>query len=311
MRGKRFVIYTLLLTSTACIVISAINWYINFYGIFGNVRGQSRIVTASERQTKYLYSFNYIPDNFDALLVGSSIAGNLDTSRVHGVHMYNAALSGGNITEEKLIAENALHRGHFSRVVFCLNPYLVATHGRKAGGMENRDVWATLGSTELFSSYIGAIMIRLGLIQGRFTADGKQDFEVLHRQEKILDNLGGRKDAAKPVASQKAEFKLDKTALEELSALAELARSQGASIVWMFAPVYLPEYQAQRSGYEKFENRIRRISKPGELIINMNDGSFNALTSQSRSFSDGVHLSNDGALATVDALDRALGGAKP
>lgn len=306
MGGRRFVIDTLLLAALACAGVAAINWHINFYGVFGDVRGENRTVVASERQTKYLYSFNYIPANFDALLVGSSIASNFDTALVHGVRMYNAAISGGNITEEKLIAENALVRGHFRLVVLCVNPYLIQTHGRKAGGMDPRDMWGAIGSTDLVSSYVGALAIRLGWIHGRFTPEGMQDIEAWQRQAKHWDGEGNGKVAPKQVAPANHALMLDTTALDELSKLAQLARAQGATVVWLFAPVYLPIYRERRSGYAKFENAIHSLSEPDDLTVDMNDGSFDALTSQATAFLDGVHLSNKGALDVVHALNQAI-----
>ena len=287
-------------------VVAAINWRTNAYGVFGDSVGQSRPVIANERQTKYLFSFNYIPRNFDSLLVGSSIASNIDTSKIHGMRMYNAALSGGNITEESLIAENALRLGHLRFLVACLNPYLVQTHGRKAGGMSPRDFWGALGSTDLMSSYLGALAIRWGLAHQRFTAEGRQD--MLDFEQPPADAEGGPKAARAPgsFTREMSEFPLDAIAMEQLAELAQLARARGAAVVWVLAPVYSPTYQMRRLAYRKFEDRIRALAQPGELIIDFNDGSFAALTTQANSFADGVHLSNGASLEVVRALDQFL-----
>src|SRR5579864_3138682 len=93
-----FVIVATLTTATA-----AINYKINFYGLFGDVRGTKYFIYDNERTTKYLFGYNYIPHNFDGLLVGSSFSDNWDTGELTGIHMYNVSLNGGNITEEAVI----------------------------------------------------------------------------------------------------------------------------------------------------------------------------------------------------------------
>lgn len=303
--GKRFIVVTLGVTLGTCLLIALINWRINFYGVFGDVRGQSRVIVANEHQTRYLYSFNYIPTNFNALLVGSSIASNLDPSLIHGVRMYNAAIAGGNITQERLIAEHALQRGHFKLLVICINPYLVLTHGRKTGGMEARDEWAALGSADLISSYLGAAVIHFGLMKNRFTADGMQHLEA----------AGLPPPAKQPVGSEPSvadePFALDPIALAELSQLIQLGHEVGASVVGVFTPVYLPQYRARLKGYADFEARIREILPPGDRLINLNDGSFEELTRRPEYFLDRVHLRSEGARETMRAIDRSLALTEP
>lgn len=304
--GRRFIVGTLFLAAVVVAVAAAINWRINAYGVFGHPVGESLPVITNERQTKYLFSFNYIPGSFDALLVGSSIAGNLDTSKVHGMRLYNAALSGGNITEESLIADNALRRGHLRFLVAFLNPYLVLTHGRKAGGMSPRDFWGALGSTDLMSSYLGALAIRLGLAHQRFTAEGMQD--AWETQAPPADGEGAPNPARTPDNATPgiSRFALDPTAMEQLAELVQLARAQGAAVVWVFAPVYSPTYNVRRLAYRDFEERIHSLARPGESILDFNDGSFAALTTHADAFSDGVHLSNAAALDVARSLDQFL-----
>jgi hypothetical protein len=296
----RFVALTLIASFVAAALVAAVNWHLNVYGVFGDAHGSRHTVIANERQTKYLYSFNYIPANFDALLVGSSVASNIDTSKIGGLRMYNAALSGGNISEERLIAENALRRGHFRLLLICLNPYLLGTHGRKAGGMSPDDLLGALGSTDLISTYIGALAIGRGWAYQRFNAEGAQDIA------EFAGPVAGEVPAqGAQVRAHDAAFTIDETAWGELVDLVTLARIGGATVVWMFPPVYLPTYQAQYRGYVDFEARIRALAG-AELVVNFNDSSFEALTGNSKSFLDGVHLSKGAARTVTQALDGLL-----
>lgn len=300
--GKRFLVVTLGVTLGGCLLIGLINWRINFYGVFGDVRGERRVIVGNEHQTRYLHSFNYIPSNFDALLVGSSIASNFDPSLVRGVRMYNAAISGGNITQERLIAEQALQRGHFKLLVICINPYMVLSHGRKTGGMESRDRWSAFGSADLISSYLGAVAIRFGLMPNRFTADGMQNIEAAGLPAPAKAQRTGSSQSA---VADKA-FALDAVALAELSQLIRLGHDVGARVVGVFPPVYLPRYRERRRAYAEFEVRIREIFPPGDQVIDLNDGSFDELTSAPEHFLDGVHLRKEGARKTMKLIDRSL-----
>jgi hypothetical protein len=286
---------TLALTLALGAAIAAVDWRVDFYGLFGDARGRSLAVVANERQTKYLLAMSYIPANFDALLVGSSIAGNLDPAEIHGWRMYNAAMAGANITEERLIAENVLRRGHVRLVLVCVNAYLLFSHGRKAGGMEPRDVWSALGSTELVDAYLAALATRLGLAPVRFTPAGAQDLEA-----------PGVVGAAAPGSIRRREDDLDEEALAELDQLLRLARAHGAAVVGFLPPVYAPTLAERRAEHEAFVARVRAHFALGEPILDLNDGALDALAGDPASFIDGVHLRNAAARTVMRELDRRL-----
>jgi len=69
---------------------AALNYRINAFGLFGDVRGKVyRSYLNQDREAKYLYSLNYIPSNFNGILVGSSISGNWDTGGIQSARTYN------------------------------------------------------------------------------------------------------------------------------------------------------------------------------------------------------------------------------
>ena len=110
------------------------NYRINIYGVFGNTAGKKLVVYDNERTTKYLFSYNYIPGNFDGLLVGTSISDeNWDTSHIAGMRVYNASINGGNISEEDLLLSNVLRRGHPRLIMFVIHPYLTESSDANPG----------------------------------------------------------------------------------------------------------------------------------------------------------------------------------
>src|SRR6185295_18204642 len=92
-----------------CIAFSAIvvgvsgtvaftNYNLDYYGLFRDAKDRSLTFYSNERTSKYLYGFNYIPANFDGLLIGTSASLNWDPSAIKGYRIYNASISGGNIS---------------------------------------------------------------------------------------------------------------------------------------------------------------------------------------------------------------------
>jgi len=133
-----------------CIIISiiAFNIYMNEYGLFGNAKGKSIKIWHDERTSKYLLSYNYIPANFEGILIGPSVSVNLNTKKINDFKIYNASLNGGNISELKYIADNIIQRGNLKFIIICLYPYMTKDHGRKTSSIDPREYWGSLGSKQ-------------------------------------------------------------------------------------------------------------------------------------------------------------------
>lgn len=90
--------------------------------------GRKLMIYANERTSKYLFGYRYIPANFDGILIGSSISDNWDISKIQESHVYNISIASGNITEERLVAENVFARGRMKLAIFCIHTYLTTQH---------------------------------------------------------------------------------------------------------------------------------------------------------------------------------------
>ena len=113
------------LCMVAAIVL--VNMYIDIYGIFRNAKGRHLPVYGDERIAKYLLSEKFVPENFDALLIGTSVSANWKTSDISDFRVYNESVDGGVIAEEKTIADNALLSSHIRLVLLLVQPYLTAS----------------------------------------------------------------------------------------------------------------------------------------------------------------------------------------
>lgn len=307
MNSNKFLLVTGLAIVGLAGAVALINLRINLYGLYGDVRGQSRAVASNERWSKYLYAFNQIPSNYDSLLVGSSLSANLETSAVRGFKMYNLSMTGANVAEEQILLDQALEHGRYRLIVFCVYPYMLKDHALKAGRMVPRDYWSGLGSLPLLEDYLITTAIRAHVFQARFTTSGAQDLESggiprIAADAALRLELQNR---AGPV-----HFAIDPDALQQLTALVRRARSSGARVVAYIPATYGPRYYAMREAYSEFESRILQLFAPGEAVLDFNDGTLAAFADDADNFLDGTHYTRAGARvvtrAFADRLQAAL-----
>ena len=60
--NKKFVFKVFGASLLLILGVVSINVYINEFGLFGNVKGKEYRVHTYEKTTKYLFSYNYIPE---------------------------------------------------------------------------------------------------------------------------------------------------------------------------------------------------------------------------------------------------------
>lgn len=294
---KRFNILVLGTLATVIALCVGSSYCINIYGLYGNVTGRELTVLGTERTAKYLLSFNYIPSNFNGLLVGSSITDNWDTSAIHTGRIYNASLSGGNISEEALIVENAFRRRPFKTALFVIFPYMTATYGRKSGNMAPNEYWAGLGSVQLIEAYVSWWAQHNGLAQQTSTPFGQNRFAELKL---------GHAEVLEKLAKEEA-VTFDERAVAQYRELLGKARINGASVVGI-VPLVSKDFEAAKGkSYREYLQMMGKLFGPGEPILDLNAcPELAALRQDEAAFPDGVHLAPWAADRCVETIDRWL-----
>jgi hypothetical protein len=279
--------FAILLVALAAVI--GVDYAVDFYGVFHDSRSRAIRVYSNEPAVKYLLSYRYIPENFAGIVIGPSVSENLDISRVGSLRIYNASISGANISEEKLLADNILPRGHVRVAIFCIHPYLTRDHGPKSGSMGPAAYWSALGSIQLLRDYAHAAVAGLKDVPpladengvGNFGAQVDSDEAKVRWTHKLRD-LGS------------VTITIDEQAFNEYSALLESVRKRGAIIVGFIPPIYGPEYAPNREIYERYFARIRALFRPEETVVDFNDPKYDAVTGDAAAFYDGTHLSDKG-----------------
>jgi len=272
-----------------------LNYAIDLYGLFGK---DARVGYSNERLGKYLLSLRYVPEHFDALLVGSSITDDWDTAKIDSVRMYNGSIVGANISEAKIVAENVLRRGRLKVVVFCVHPYLTETHGKKVGGMSDQEFRGAFGSVQLLRDYAAAYEIARGRKQWLFDEYGVTG-TLFSASRQDWWRRGGTPTKPEPVY-------LDPVAYSEYAELVQRARSQGSLIVHVNPPIYYDRWMLNRTTFEKYFSQMATLFRPEEPGIDFNTPDLDQLRKSRDLFSDGAHLSKTGAEYVMNVLNETI-----
>lgn len=305
MDSKRFPLVTLGLALVLMASIVAINLKLNLNGLFGDAKGLERVPGKSERVSKYLFGFNYIPANFDAVLLGNSVAEAFLPADLHGFRVYNLAVGDAAIVETRRLAENAMDHGNIKLVILGMHPALLRSREGKVGSLTRSEWFGALGSRRLFEDYGLAWWKRRKHVPLEVYPDGHADHEH-HQHVKPRDADVALKQFIDEPVDDVAGRVIDDGAVEELQEFLAATRARGVRIAVFFPPVYAPMFAAFRDQYQRFYARVKPLFHPGEIVLDFNDGTHLDLTADKTHYVDGIHLNNVWAHAASRTLDDAL-----
>jgi len=269
----------------------AINIYMNDYGLFGDVRGKLIPVYTNERTSKYLFSYNYIPSNFEGLILGSSVSNNLNVKDFKQYQIYNGSLSGANYTELRLIAENVMTHGNLKFIILCIYPYSARSHGRRSSFMTPHEYWESLGSQATFDLYRNKILILLGIKELKRDEYGFHDSNT----DKIIDSRRQISEVAYAYKKNGYNTFIDDMAYQDLAKIITLARTKDVRIIAYFHPHPYEIYAAQKDNFNDFRDKISLLFVERDIVLDFNSDQFLSFTKDYINFVDHTHLSPKGA----------------
>jgi len=285
------------ITTTVLLLASIVasNYYLDFYGIFGDSEGRELRVYTNDRLSKYLLSFNYIPSNFDGLLIGSSVAESYNLTKTDNVRIYNASVSAANVTEAKLIADNVFSVAPMKIVIFSMNPYLTFRHGTLTNYMYYGEKWRVLFSTQALITQTVALLYSLFGIGSSVDAWGKKRSSIDSNPEDQWPDL-----------NHSVYLQTNEDAFDEYENLIKTARLQGARVIGFNPPMYSKKYQLGKDLYESYAQRASSIFMPNEQIIDFMASKYDTYNNNSLYFIDGYHLSDVGVEFFSSELVKAI-----
>ena len=296
MRPRYWLLTTLSTILIATAAIAALNMAIDVYGLYRPSRGRRLNILGDDRVAKYLLSMRYVPENFNAMLVGASISANWDVTAIDGLRVYNGSLDGGNIVEEKALIEAALERPGVSVILLLVNPALTYSHEFQTVELKPALKRSALGSLSLWNAYRNMLSIRMGRTPQPFDYAGTETF--LNARSEMNVNM-------KAMWSE-PEFTVDPVALRAYLDLVANLRARGVQIVFIIPATSEHLLETKRAPLERYLDRMRSEIGTGDLWIDFLSPEGEAFRKTRANFSDGVHLTPDGARQVVAQLNAAV-----
>jgi hypothetical protein len=297
MKTRTWLAATLGSTVVLAGLVALLNVKIDLYGIFSDQTGQSRMVYGDERVAKYLLSTRYVPTNFDALLIGSSVSANWNAGLINSFRTYNESLNGGNVVEQEAIVDQALERPGVKAAVLLVHPYFTSSHNFETVELTPRIKLGALGSTSLLSAYKNAVNIRLGREEQTYDRFGSNNFDTAARKlnpklEKMLKSAG--------------DFEIDEIAMRSYFRLIDKLHQRDIRILFVVPPTSTPLLTPKRAAFERYQALITPHMAAGDLLLDINSADYAGLRDDPENYTDGVHMRPAAAGAAVAAIDREL-----
>ena len=292
--------YTFLLIG----VLVGINIFLDIYGLFRNVEYRRIPVYHSERVSKYLLTYHYIPKNFNAVILGTSLSDNIDFTSVNNssasLRIYNASIMGANISELTPLAVNLLNNG-VKKFVVCLSPYLTKNSGAKEVALDKKLYYGALGSKNLYETYVIGLIRHFNLMPGKFPQN-QINVNGVNDYEKLFDVGDVRKRINREVLENNDPIHIDKNALESLKELVTLFKNYGAEVLYYFHPVPYDVLLSREKQFLDFQRTIRDVIGKENVILEFNTRDFKSFTQDDSNYIDHAHLSKKGQLFIADTL---------
>ena len=298
----RWCLFFLTLVCVVVVATVATNYYIDFYGLFHPERHAPARIYSNERTGKYLLTMQYVPRNFQGILVGSSVSGNWPVTAVGDLPVYNASLSGGNASEELLLVENVLRVARPKFAIICIHPYLTASHGRKSAHMVPADYLGSLGSLTLLREYVGALLTKYRGTPPQADANGVDNFEVGGLRDPRITAM---RDLAK-VDRASRPLEVDVSGVRDFETILSDLRRDGVRLVGFIPPIPTPELQAHEDDYREYFATTRALFHEDEPVFDFNTSEYRTYTEAPGTFFDGVHLSRSAAAYFSSLLKRRV-----
>lgn len=294
---RRWLTSTVLLTVAIAGAAVAVNVALDVWGLYREPHGRALPVSGDERVAKYLLSTRYVQANFDGALIGSSISANWPVVRLTHARLYNESLNGGNIVEEKAIAERLLAGAPIGGVIMVVHPYLTATHEFNSVDMKPRLAWGGLGSENLIDAYKRRLKARLGKGKLMFDAAGVADFD--DEAKKLNVHL---EELMKPGV----DFEIDPIARAAYRDVVAMLHARHVPVAFVVPPVSDAMRARKGDAFAKYAAEILRDRAPDDVVIDFTTEELGAIGHDAANFTDGVHLRAAAAARLVAAIDERL-----
>ena len=303
MTSKKYLKRLLLLSVVCVLTIVAINVYLDEYGLFSTSLGKRCYVymDSQERLDKYLFTYNYIPTNFEGVLIGPSLSDNLDTKQINNIKLYNLSINGGIATELRCLVDNLMRNNQdIHYLVICLDPYITQESGKKSNYMTNRDYYMALASIDLYKRYALKTLVTIGSQERLWNEYGYYDFCA---DKPIVDV---EKLIKQGLTYEPEEIIVDVEALHHLQEIINTAHQNKLKVFAYYYPRPHELYLHNKEQYIAYQLTINKLFTDEDILWDFNDEEYMWFSSDCTNYVDGSHLSRKGAALLCRLIEEKL-----
>jgi hypothetical protein len=274
----------LFLFSLVAIAIGT-NVALDKFGFFGTRPGQLVMPTGDERVAKHIMSQGYVPRNFDAFVIGTSVSGNL---RLHtsDLKIFNFSINGANIVEIKAIADEYLAIKKPRRVFVIVHPYMTNGHEFETVKLKPFDWLPALGSTALWDAYKEDIAKKIRKLPPAILADGSYIFGESSKQ---------LNPTLKKMFYEGDTFFVDPIALKAYKNLVNQLNEMKVPITYLVLPMDPAILSAKAKSFEAYVSDQIAMKQDKDFVIDFTKMSAELAGNSKLKFSDGIHFTDSGA----------------
>lgn len=288
MSAKRwlFLTLTLLLAGVICSILLAA--VLDPYGIFRSARGRKLYAYDFERSAKFFLNRNYVPENYDALLIGPSSCSNWYLPVIAGHHFYNESLPGGNAAEGDLLTHEALQRGHYKVAIVVLFPTMTASHVVNQK-MDASSLEEAIGSFHLYYNAAAQLLVSKGMRFHKSHAGPNGESELPYTR------------SLTPIKFENAYFAIDPMGAQQLQHIVKQLQDHGTRVVYLIPPASEPTLELNAANFAQWKQRILP-QLPSAPLLDMNEPSYLALRSNMDNYIDVFHMEPEGAARATQMM---------
>ncbi len=297
MRASTWLSTTLGLITAAGGLIVGLNIAVDPYGLYRDTHGRKLAVYGDSRVAKYLLSMRYVPDNFNAILIGSSMSANWDMTGVEKIRIYNESLDGGNSVEEKALVESALAKPGITAAAIVVHPFFTHSHEFETVKLEPSLRFAALGSENLLNAYTGIVKTRLHRGAAVMDDTGTERFDTLPPQ--LNPVLQGMFRPGVP-------FDVDPIALTAYRDIVAQLHAHHIPVIFIVPPIFEDLLLAQQAAFQDYARLIEANMSSEDMLIDFTSKEFVDFRKNRANFGDGVHLFTDAAAVIVSHINTRI-----
>ncbi len=292
------------------IFLVGINFQIDLFGLFHSAKGKSISIYSDERSAKYLLAHRYVPENFDAYILGPSLSANLNPKELKGERIYNLSMMGANITEQKAVVQKAFERSTPKFVILCLHPYLTADHGMKTDMINPKQYYGALGSVSLYKAYALTIIRHFNLMPHKYPESQFNDYGYNHYDD-ILTTMPVREKIDEQLRLPNSiKTSIDSVALIEFKTLVDDCIARNVKIIAYFHPLPFELYDKYRAPLILYQSRMTEVLRNKAQILDFNTPEYEFFTKDLANYIDHGHLSEKGQAFLLPEIVNKTGALK-